>query len=87
MDVTLDSVELEILKIRGAFLLPNKELSLDLINAYFEHVHPLMPVINRSLFMKKFHDPNDNPSLMVLRGIIIRMSRFEKSFVVRFSWY
>ena len=52
MDVTLDSVELEILKIRGAFLLPNKELSLDLINAYFEHVHPLMPVINRSLFMK-----------------------------------
>ena len=79
MDVTLDSVELEILKIRGAFLLPNKELSLDLINAYFEHVHPLMPVINRSLFMKKFHDPNDNPSLMVLHAVLLLGCRVSKN--------
>lgn len=78
-DVKLDSVELEILKMRGAFLLPSKELSLELINAYFEHVHPLMPVINRSLFMKKFNDPNDNPSLMVLHAVLLLGCRASKN--------
>ncbi|RCK55270.1 Cutinase transcription factor 1 alpha [Candida viswanathii] len=78
-DIKLDSVELEILKMRGAFLLPSKELSLELINAYFEHVHPLMPVINRSLFMKKFNDPSDNPSLMVLHAVLLLGCRASKN--------
>ncbi|KAG7665515.1 CTF1 [[Candida] subhashii] len=78
-DNSLDSVELEILKLRGAFLLPNKELALDLINAYFEHVHPLMPVINRTLFMKKFNDPDDSPSLMVLHAVLLCGCRVSKN--------
>ena len=78
-DTGLDSVELEILKLRGAFLLPSKDLAMDLINAYFQHVHPLMPVINRSLFMKKFNDPNDNPSLMVLHAVLLCGSRVSKN--------
>jgi hypothetical protein len=68
---SLDSVELEILKMRGAFLLPSVELSTDLINCYFEHVHPLMPCINRTEFMRKFEDPNDSPSLMVLQAVLL----------------
>lgn len=78
-DRSLDSVELEILKLRGAFLLPTKELSLDLINSYFEHVHPLMPVINRTEFMKKFNDPNDQPSLMLLQAVLLCGSRISKN--------
>lgn len=74
-DTSLDSVELEILKLRGAFLLPSTELSLDLIESYFEHVHPLMPVINRTEFMKKFKDPNDLPSLMLLQAVLLCGSR------------
>lgn len=70
-----DSVELEILKLRGAFLLPAKELALDLINLYFEHIHPLMPVINRTQFMAKFEDPNDSPSLMLLQAVLLCGSR------------
>lgn len=75
---SLDSVELEILKIRGAFLLPDKELAIDLIDTYFEHVHPLMPVVNRTDFMTKFNDPNDNPPLMLLQAVLLcgcRISR------------
>lgn len=68
---SLDSAELEILKLRGAFLLPSHELCLDLINSYFEHVHPLMPVLNRTEFMRKFNDPQDNPSLMVLQAVLL----------------
>lgn len=74
-ETSLDSVELEILKLRGAFLLPSNELALDLINSYFTHVHPLMPVINRSEFMRKFNDPNDNPSLMLLQAVLLCGSR------------
>lgn len=70
-----DSVELEILKLRGAFLLPSRELALDLIELYFEHVHPLMPVINRTEFMAKFEDPNDSPSLMLLQAVLLCGSR------------
>ncbi|KAG2733985.1 hypothetical protein G9P44_003510 [Scheffersomyces stipitis] len=77
-DNSMDAVELEILKLRGAFLLPSFELQLDLINSYFEHVHPLMPVLNRTQFMYKFNDPNDNPSLMLLQAVLLcgcRVSR------------
>ncbi|ODV69365.1 hypothetical protein HYPBUDRAFT_159279 [Hyphopichia burtonii NRRL Y-1933] len=73
-DVTessLDLVELEILKLRGAFLLPSKDLATNLVNSYFEHVHPLMPVINRTEFMSKFNDPKDNPSLMLLQAVLL----------------
>lgn len=70
-----DSVELEILKMRGAFLLPPKLLALDIIESYFEHIHPLMPVINRTEFMRKFNDPNDSPSLMLLQAVLLCGSR------------
>ncbi len=78
-DTSLDSVELEILKMRGAFLLPSKELSLNLIESYFEHVHPLMPVINRTEFMKKFNDPNDQPSLMLMQAVLLCGCRISKN--------
>lgn len=75
----LDSVELEILKLRGAFLLPSEELATDLIELYFEHVHPLMPVINRTEFMAKYKDPNDSPSLMLLQAVLLCGSRVSKN--------
>lgn len=70
-DDALDSVELEILKLRGCFLLPSRELCLDLIESYFIHVHPLMPVINRTEFMAKVNDPDDNPSLMLMQSVLL----------------
>lgn len=86
-DSSLDAVEMEILKLRGAFLLPSKELTLGLIESYFEHVHPLMPVLNRTLFMQKFNDPNDSPSLMVLHAVLLCGSRVSKNpFNFRLKW-
>lgn len=78
-NLLLDLVELEILKMRGAFLLPPHELALDLVNLYFEHVHPLMPVINRTEFMAQFLDPNDSPSLMLLQAVLLCGSRVSKN--------
>lgn len=70
-NLMLDLVELEILKMRGAFLLPSPELARDLVELYFAHVHPLMPVINKTEFMAKFADPDDNPSLMLLQAVLL----------------
>lgn len=78
-NLNLDLVELEILKLRGAFLLPPRELALDIIELYFEHVHPLMPVINRTEFMTKFNDPDDSPSLMLLQAVLLCGSRVSKN--------
>ncbi|OBA21799.1 hypothetical protein METBIDRAFT_39216 [Metschnikowia bicuspidata var. bicuspidata NRRL YB-4993] len=75
----LDAVELEILKLRGAFLLPAADLAADLVNLYFEHVHPLMPVINRTEFMAKYSDPADSPSLMLLHAVLLCGSRVSKN--------
>ncbi|KAM9894918.1 hypothetical protein OXX69_011208, partial [Metschnikowia pulcherrima] len=75
----LDSIELEILKMRGAFLLPSPDLAADLIKSYFEHVHPLMPVINRTEFMAKYQDPNDSPSLMLLQAVLLCGSRVSEN--------
>ncbi|GEQ68854.1 hypothetical protein JCM33374_g2523 [Metschnikowia sp. JCM 33374] len=75
----LDSIELEILRLRGAFLLPSKELATDLVESYFEHVHPLMPAINRTEFMAKFNDPNDSPSLMLLQAVLLCGCRVSKN--------
>lgn len=75
----LDSVELEILKLRGAFLLPLRELAADLINLYFEHVHPLMPVINRTDFMRRFNDPDDLPLLMLMQAVLLLGCRVLKN--------
>lgn len=82
---SLDSVELEILKLRGAFLLPSNELASDLVNSYFENVHPLMPVINRTEFMNKFNDPNDSPSLMLLQAVLLCGSRISQNPLLRDS--
>lgn len=73
--LSLDLVELEILKLRGAFMLPLRELAADLIESYFEHVHPLMPVINRTEFMRKFNDPDDQPSLMLMHAVLLLGTR------------
>lgn len=70
-NLSLDLVELEILKMRGAFLLPSTDLARDLVELYFAHVHPLMPVINKTEFMAKFSDPDDSPSLMLLQAVLL----------------
>ena len=71
----LDNVEIEILHQRGAFLLPPRSLCDELIEAYFKWVHPIVPVINRSRFMKQYRDPKHPPSLLLLQAVLLAGSR------------
>ncbi|KAG6015658.1 Cutinase transcription factor 1 alpha [Claviceps pusilla] len=71
----LDNVEIEILHQRGAFLLPPRSLCDELIEAYFQWVHPIVPVINRCRFMRQYRDPKNPPSLLLLQAVLLAGSR------------
>ena len=70
-----DQMEIEILQQRGAFLLPPRALCDELVDAYFRWVAPIVPVINRSRFMKRYRDTKNPPSLLLLQAILLAGSR------------
>lgn len=71
----LDNIEIEILHQRGAFLLPPRALCDELVEAYFRWVAPVVPVINRTRFMRQYRDPKNPPSLLLLQAILLAGSR------------
>ena len=71
----LDNVEIDILNQRGAFLLPPRALCDELVDAYFTWVAPVVPVINRSRFMRRYRDLKNPPSLLLLQAMLLAGSR------------
>ncbi|CAK1364179.1 unnamed protein product [Cercospora beticola] len=71
----LDNVEIDILHQRGAFLLPPRQLCDELVDAYFTWIAPVVPVINRSKFMRRYRDSKNPPSLLLLQSILLAGSR------------
>ncbi|KAJ5580000.1 uncharacterized protein N7459_005985 [Penicillium hispanicum] len=71
----LDNLEIDILHQRGAFLLPPKPLCDELVDAYFKWVAPVVPIVNRSRFMRHYRDPKNPPSLLLLQAILLAGSR------------
>lgn len=71
----LDNVEIDILHQRGAFLLPPRSLCDELVDSYFKWVAPIVPVINRTRFMRQYRDPKNPPSLLLLQAILLAGSR------------
>ena len=71
----LDNVEIDILHQRGAFLLPPRALCDELVDSYFRWVAPIVPVINRTRFMRQYRDSKNPPSLLLLQAILLAGSR------------
>ncbi|KAI0478955.1 fungal-specific transcription factor domain-containing protein [Xylariaceae sp. FL0804] len=71
----LDNIEIDILHQRGAFLLPPRSLCDELIEAYFKWVHPVVPVINKTRFMRQYRDSKNPPSLLLLQAVLLAGSR------------
>ncbi|KAF8441888.1 fungal-specific transcription factor domain-containing protein [Terfezia claveryi] len=71
----LDTIEIDILHQRGAFLLPPRTLCDELVEAYFKWIAPVVPVINRSRFMRRYHDTKNPPSLLLLQAVLLAGSR------------
>jgi hypothetical protein len=71
----LDNVEIDILHQRGAFLLPPRALCDELMDSYFKWIHPIVPVINKTKFMRRYKDPKNPPSLLLLQAMLLAGSR------------
>ncbi|KIW05896.1 hypothetical protein, variant [Verruconis gallopava] len=71
----LDNMEIDILHKRGAFLLPPRALCDELIEAFFKWVAPVVPVINKTRFMRQYRDPKNPPSLLLLQAMLLAGSR------------
>ena len=71
----LNNVEINILRQRGAFILPSKALCDEIVDSYFKWVAPIIPVINRSRFMRQYRDLKNPPSLLLLQAILLAGSR------------
>jgi hypothetical protein len=71
--VSLDTVQMEILRLRGAFHLPEKSLCDDLIGSFFEHIYPMEPIVDRQSFMREYE--NGSVSLLLLQSVLLAASR------------
>ncbi|PNS14656.1 Cutinase transcription factor 1 alpha [Sphaceloma murrayae] len=71
----LDELEIRILHERGAFLLPPRQLCDELVEDFFTWIAPVVPVINRSKFMRRYRDSKNPPSLLLLQAILLAGSR------------
>lgn len=71
----LDDLEISILTKRGAFLLPPRSLCDELVECFFQWVAPILPVINRGQFMKRYRDSKNPPSILLLQAMLLAGSR------------
>lgn len=71
----IDELEIKILNERGAFLLPPRPLCDELVEDFFTWIGPIVPVINRSKFMRRYRDSKNPPSLLLLQAILLAGSR------------
>ncbi|OBT49998.1 hypothetical protein VE04_09534, partial [Pseudogymnoascus sp. 24MN13] len=47
----------------------------ELVESYFKWVAPIVPVINRTRFMRQYQDPKNPPSLLLLQSMLLAGSR------------
>ncbi|KAK9480196.1 fungal-specific transcription factor domain-containing protein [Lipomyces japonicus] len=75
----LDKEEIEILHRRGAFLLPPRDICDELVECFFDKIHPIVPLINRTQFMSRYNDSKNPPSLLLLQSILLAGTRVCKN--------
>lgn len=67
----VEDMELQILNIRGAFRLPSWECCMEAISAFFMHIHPVMPIFNKTQLFAQLHDPLNPPPLLLLQSLLV----------------
>ncbi|KAL3442256.1 fungal-specific transcription factor domain-containing protein [Aspergillus insuetus] len=77
----LDPVQVSVLNQQGAFMLPYQELCDELIESYFKWVAPVLPVVNRTMFMAQYKgmDQAAHPSLLLLQSMLLAASKVSRS--------
>ncbi|KAH1607029.1 hypothetical protein KXX44_009950 [Aspergillus fumigatus] len=72
----LDPLDVDILHQRHAFDLPSQAVCDALVDVFFKWIAPVLPVINRHDFMRRYRNPQDPPSILLLQAVLMVASRF-----------
>ena len=70
----LEGGERFVLELQGAFVLPSQRISDSFVTAFFDRVHPMMPIIDRSEFLKHYYSMNSTSpgvSLLLLQSLLL----------------
>lgn len=73
-DQTLEKLEMEVLKRKGAFDIPTKANSDKLVRVYFDSVHPAQPIFDRHVFTTLYE--KHQMSLLILHTIYLMAVTF-----------
>ncbi|CZR53606.1 related to CUTINASE TRANSCRIPTION FACTOR 1 BETA [Phialocephala subalpina] len=71
----LEDSEINFLQVRGALILPPRDLCDELIRSFFIWVAPIVPIVNQKHFMKRYHDPGNPPSVLLMQTMMLAGSR------------
>ena len=77
--VTPDAALLANLGQKGALDLPGGLVRDELVDAFFQWVDPLVPIVRKSEFFRNYRDPGKAPSLLLLQAILAAGSTVCKS--------
>lgn len=58
------------LRNNGALQLPARETCDELVDAFFQWASPLVPILNRSNFLRSYQDPENQPSLLLTQAVL-----------------
>ena len=58
------------LRNNGALQLPARETCDELVDAFFHWASPLVPILNRSNFLRSYQDPENQPSLLLTQAVL-----------------
>ncbi|KAF4216132.1 hypothetical protein CNMCM8980_007495 [Aspergillus fumigatiaffinis] len=72
----LDPLDVDILNQRHAFDLPSQAVCDALVDVFFRWIAPVLPVISRHDFMRRYRNPQDPPSILLLQAVLMVASRF-----------
>ncbi|CAG8560197.1 7561_t:CDS:2 [Cetraspora pellucida] len=73
-ETLISTQNLESLKRPELTILPSQEISEHLLEIYFTHIHPLLPIIYKPIFFNRLKD-QDNPPLLLLNAIYALAAR------------
>ena len=58
------------LRDNGAFHLPAEATCTELIDAFFHWAAPLVPILDKSEFLRSYRDPDNQPSLLLIQAVL-----------------
>ncbi|SCU92636.1 LAFA_0F11892g1_1 [Lachancea sp. 'fantastica'] len=68
---------MEMLRISGAFLFPSKTICDELVDLYFNWIHPLMPVMDQTAFRKEYD--SNTCSIFLLQAVLCVAVKLSKN--------